>query len=318
MTGITSSVQVPLASPSPPAPLPEGEGREAETNDPPPDLDTLLRDIQSLESLVTDWDDEQHVNTVEALRCATDALHKEALTRLIRALRAEPAAMQVLQGAISDDVIYAVFRHLELIKPSLPERLEDALNSVRPYLQSHGGDVELVEITSPKAVTIRLIGACDGCPASGLTLREGVEKAIKEHCPEITDIQKTKGGFSNTSPNGSQTVNFVSPFARSDDVGWIYAARLDEIPEGGLKTASIDEQSVLLSRFEDKVVCYQNACAHMGMPLDGGELRDGILTCPFHAFEYSLESGECLTAPEVQLQTHAVRVKGDRVEVKLL
>jgi nitrite reductase/ring-hydroxylating ferredoxin subunit len=53
------------------------------------------------------------------------------------------------------------------------------------------------------------------------------------------------------------------------------------------------------------------------MPLDMGEIADGVITCSYHGFQYLLETGECLTAPEVQLKTHAVRVLGDRVQVRL-
>jgi nitrite reductase/ring-hydroxylating ferredoxin subunit len=81
--------------------------------------------------------------------------------------------------------------------------------------------------------------------------------------------------------------------------------------------ANVGDNEVLLSRFDNKVTCYENSCAHMGMPLDMGEVNNGILVCPHHAFEYSLETGECLTAPEVQLHTHAVRVIDDKVEIKL-
>jgi nitrite reductase/ring-hydroxylating ferredoxin subunit/Fe-S cluster biogenesis protein NfuA len=288
-----------------------------------PGLDRLLQDINALEMLVANWEAQQ-ANTVTALRRAVDALHREAFARLIRSLRTEPAAMVVLKESLGDEVVYAVFRHLGLVKPALQERLHDALESVRPYLQSHGGGVELVEISLPDRVTIRLLGGCDGCPASSLTLSAGVEKAIREHCPEIIHIDKAKGGLrakpanGNGTGNGVATLHFVSPFARNDDAGWLYAARLDEIPEAGLKLAVVDGQAVLLSRFGDRLVCYQNACAHLGMPLDEGEVHDGILQCPYHHFEYDLESGECLTAPSVQLQTHAVRVRGISVEVKLL
>jgi nitrite reductase/ring-hydroxylating ferredoxin subunit len=60
-----------------------------------------------------------------------------------------------------------------------------------------------------------------------------------------------------------------------------------------------------------------NACAHMGMPLDGGELIEGTLRCPYHGFTYLLETGECLTVPEVQLNMHAVKVSNDVVAVRL-
>lgn len=58
-------------------------------------------------------------------------------------------------------------------------------------------------------------------------------------------------------------------------------------------------------------------CADLGLPLDGGTVESGIISCPHHHFQYDLSSGECLTAPEVQLKSHAVRVIGRRVDVRL-
>ncbi|HFD13240.1 MAG TPA: hypothetical protein ENJ32_12345 [Crenotrichaceae bacterium] len=288
----------------------------------PVELDSLLRDIAHLEEIVSEWD-EQKRGTVEALKRAIDDLNREALSRLIRALKASPATQDALRDAVSDQVVYAVMRYHQLIKPSLDERIENALESVRPFLKSHGGDVELVQVVAPDQVTIRLVGACDGCPASALTLTEGVEKAIREYCPEITRIIKAKGGASvragassGTDSTESTVVHFISPFARDTDCGWIDATGLDEIPEAGIMPLDLAGQSILLSRRGDRVTCFQNACAHLGMPLDMGIVRDGILVCPHHGFEYALDSGECLTAPEVQLQVHAVRVVGKRVEVR--
>jgi nitrite reductase/ring-hydroxylating ferredoxin subunit/Fe-S cluster biogenesis protein NfuA len=280
-----------------------------------PDLDTLLKDIQSLDGLVEQWDEHQR-NTVQAITQAHDDLNKEAFSRLIRALKADPAALIALKEAVSDEVVYAVLRYHGIVKASLHERVDLALESVRPYLKSHDGNVELVEINLPDTVIIRLLGACDGCPASSLTLSECVEKAIKEYCPEITTIKKAKGGVT-AKPVDGVTVNFVSPFARNEDKDWLVVCSLDDVPEADIKVATVNGNEVLLSRFGDKVTCYQNACAHMGMPLDMGIVNNAILMCPHHSFEYSLESGECLTAPEVQLHTHAVRVINQRVEIKL-
>lgn len=298
--------------------LPSNESNERNSAN---DLDSLLKDINALETIVIDWDEHQS-NTLEALRRADDALHKEAISRIIKAVKQVPEAMCALKEVVSDEVVYAVLRHLEIIKPSLHERVEQALDSVRPYLATHGGNVELVDVAPPESVTIRLLGACDGCPASGLTLREGVEKAIKEYCPDITTIKKARGGMaaklvSAADDDNGLPIHFISPFANNTDEGWEYVALFDDIPENNIKVTTVAGNEVLLSRFDDKVTCYQNACAHLGMPLDMGEVRNGILICPHHAFEYSLESGECLTAPEVQLQTHAVRVVGDKVEIKL-
>ena len=290
---------------------------ESVTGDNLPTLDALLKDVQSLEGLVVDWDEQQQ-NTYLALREAHDALSKEAISRLIRALKSDPGAMALLKEAMSDEVIYSVLRHHGIVKPSIQERLEQALDSVRPYLASHGGNVEIVNVILPDTVEIRLLGACDGCPASSLTLSEGVEKAIKEYCPEITTIKKAKGGVTAKPANGEIVVNFVSPFARTEDKGWLFACNLSELTENQLKVASVQDNDLILYQTDTKVVCYQNACAHMGMPLDMGTLDQGTLTCPHHGFEFLLESGECLTAPEVQLHTHAVRIVNDTVEVKLL
>ena len=153
---------------------------ESVTGDNLPTLDALLKDVQSLEGLVVDWDEQQQ-NTYLALREAHDALSKEAISRLIRALKSDPGAMALLKEAMSDEVIYSVLRHHGIVKPSIQERLEQALDSVRPYLASHGGNVEIVNVILPDTVEIRLLGACDGCPASSLTPSEGVEKAIKEY-----------------------------------------------------------------------------------------------------------------------------------------
>ncbi|MBS2007560.1 MAG: NifU family protein [Cyanobacteria bacterium SZAS TMP-1] len=274
-------------------------------------LEKLLKDIESLESIVSNWDEQQRM-TVTALRKAIDDLNKEALARVIRGLKKNPEALSSLKELTADEVVYSVLRHHELIKPSLQERIEQALDSVRPMLQGHGGNVELVAVEPPSKAVVRLIGACSGCPASELTLSEGVEKAIKEYCPEITVIEKAKGICATAA---DMPINFISPFARGQEKQWIFVANFDELPDNELVVREISGESVILARLDSNVVCYQNACAHLGMALDMGEVKDGVLKCPYHAFEYVLKSGECITVPEVQLHTHAVRVVDNRVEV---
>ncbi len=112
-------------------------------------------------------------------------------------------------------------------------------------------------------------------------------------------------------------LHFVSPFARDDDAGFVDACALDELPAGQAVARTVEDREVLFWRDRDSVACVDNACAHLGMPLDGGEVVDGVITCPFHGFEYRLDTGECLTVPEVQLVLHAVRVRDGRVAVKL-
>lgn len=63
-----------------------------------------------------------------------------------------------------------------------------AINEVRPYLKADGGDVELVDLTSDNTVKVKLMGACDGCPFSVMTLKAGIEQAIRKKFPEMKEL----------------------------------------------------------------------------------------------------------------------------------
>lgn len=67
------------------------------------------------------------------------------------------------------------------------EKVESALNQIRPALQADGGDVQLVDV-SQGVVTLRLTGACGGCPMAAMTLRRGIEQVLKERVPEVREV----------------------------------------------------------------------------------------------------------------------------------
>lgn len=70
----------------------------------------------------------------------------------------------------------------------MKERVEAALQRIRPELQRDGGDIELVDVEGP-VVKVRLMGACQGCPMSMMTLKEGVERILREDIPEIERVE---------------------------------------------------------------------------------------------------------------------------------
>lgn len=70
----------------------------------------------------------------------------------------------------------------------LTEKVNNALDKIRPYLQSDGGDISLVEITSDNVVKVKLLGTCHGCPYSMMTLKAGVEQAVIQEVPEIREV----------------------------------------------------------------------------------------------------------------------------------
>lgn len=293
----------------------------------PPDLDAAhaasaaelgrrADELARLEALAHGWEPAQ-LGVLSALKTGIEELNAEAFKRLIRSLKGDDAAAAALRQAVRDPLVYQVLLFHGIVKEPLEHRVARALDEVRPMLKTHGGDVELVAVKFPDTVEVRLIGSCQSCPSSGETLSEGVEKSIKAHCPEIVHVWRVSRGAPELRADGAQPVHFVSPFARQQDAGWVDLCALADLQDGAMVSRAVEGRDVLLYRQGDGVSCVDNACAHMGMPLDGGQLDGGRLTCPYHGFVYLLETGECLTVPEVQLAVHAVKVVGERVAVRL-
>jgi Fe-S cluster biogenesis protein NfuA/nitrite reductase/ring-hydroxylating ferredoxin subunit len=276
-------------------------------------LEELVQEINRFEAIISEWDESQRCVAV-GLKRAIEALHKAALTNLIKSLKQE--SMLALRHAVTDEVVYAVMLYHELVKPPKPplsQRIQTALEEVRPGLKSHNGDVELVAIKPPDTVEVRLIGTCSSCPASTLTLSQGVEQAIKNYCPEITRVIAVNNNPTVNNANSS----LVSPFPAKITATWIKLATIDEVPEFSVLAVQLAGNSLILHRQGITVTCYRNACTHLGSALDQGQVENGILTCPSHGFQYKLETGECLTAPDVSLQSYQVKIKDDKVFVKL-
>ncbi|MBF0097276.1 MAG: NifU family protein [Magnetococcales bacterium] len=69
------------------------------------------------------------------------------------------------------------------------ERVQKVLDEIRPFLQRDGGDVELVDVTSDNVVQVRLRGACGSCPGATMTLKNGIERTMKQQIPEIRSVE---------------------------------------------------------------------------------------------------------------------------------
>jgi Fe-S cluster biogenesis protein NfuA len=71
----------------------------------------------------------------------------------------------------------------------IKEKVQTALNKVRPSLQADGGDVQLIDVDDKGVVKVKLTGACGGCPMSQMTLKMGIEKILKQQVPEVTRVE---------------------------------------------------------------------------------------------------------------------------------
>ncbi len=69
------------------------------------------------------------------------------------------------------------------------KEVQKIIDKIRPGLQADGGDVELVEVTEDGIVKVQLLGACNGCPMSTMTIKNGIEKTLKKHLPEVKEVR---------------------------------------------------------------------------------------------------------------------------------
>lgn len=154
-------------------------------------LDFLARaraiDVASLAvERVTD-DEARHA--ARELERSIEGFHASVLRTIVTRLRADQRGRELLYELVDDPEVYTALTKAGIVKPSLAMRAVQVLDGIRPYLTSHNGDVELVEIADGVAY-VRLLGACQGCGSSTETLRDTVAEALLDHLPELTEVRE--------------------------------------------------------------------------------------------------------------------------------
>jgi Fe-S cluster biogenesis protein NfuA len=77
-------------------------------------------------------------------------------------------------------------------EPDIRQKVQSVIDLIRPAVQADGGDIELVDVNGQGVVQIRFHGACHGCPSSHMTLQQGIERNLREHVPEVTQVIPVK------------------------------------------------------------------------------------------------------------------------------
>lgn len=243
-----------------------------------------------------------------SLKSAIEEFHKVGLTQIVRTLKSDPRGKELLYELVDQPEIYALFSMHGLVRADLRTQVSRVIEMVRPYLQSHGGDVSLVDIRE-QVVMVRLSGNCTGCSMSQVTLKNTVEETLKQHIPEIERVQVV---------DHAPTEVVQIQLNNSAEAGWMSGPLVDEIPTDRPYSFACGDVSVLIVRSVNGLRAYRNSCAHQGLPLDGGMLNthDGTITCPWHGFSFDTESGECFTAPQCQLEAFPLRINNNRIWVR--
>lgn len=278
------------------------------------ELEDLARQVDRALATVRTLPHDARTPALE-LKDAIEAFHKLGLTKIVQRLKDDPRGKELLFELVDDPAVYALFAAHGLVREDLGVRAARVLDMVRPYMQSHGGDVELVRVTQD-TVFVRLSGSCNGCSMSAVTLRNTVEEAIREHLPQVRSVEVVPN-----DPGPSSAFVPVETLGATPhlDHGWALGPSASSVAEAVPFRWDIDGTSVVIIRFRNALHAFRNECAHLGMPLDGGTIdpETGVLACPWHGFRYNCSSGECLTVPEAQLEGLPLRVESGRIAVRI-
>jgi len=206
---------------------------------------------------------------------------------------------------LADDELVAHLLLLHGLHPvPVQERVLAALDRVRPYLGSHGGDVELISV-SDGAAHVRLQGSCEGCPASAMTLKLAIEDAVLKAAPDLERVEAEEKAAGADSP--LLQIEVVAPSA--PEAVWTAAGALPQLSDGGSVLKQIAGEPVLFLRLPDGTpYAYRPACPSCAESVAEGSLQSaGLvgaqLTCPHCGNRYDVvRAGRCLDRPELHLE----------------
>ena len=214
-----------------------------------------------------------------------DAVHRPGLELIAADERDHPVAQALL--AMYD--LAPLDDHTEV---------EEALDEIRPYIESHGGGLKLLDVEEG-VVHVEMSGACNGCAGSAITLRRGVEEILREryegfkevvaHEPEGTEAQNGNGA---AGPQLLQ-IEGLSKVEGLRKPVFEQVAQLADLSPGELTAVEVDGKSVLLANVDNEVYAFWNVCpVDDRSPLDGGRLAGTALVCPWHNCAYDARSGK--------------------------
>ncbi|HZZ29810.1 MAG TPA: NifU family protein [Pirellulales bacterium] len=172
-------------------------------------------DFARLESLIREIDEFGDPATNSRLQEIIQALldyHGAAVARLIETVR-QAKGPDVVQKLTDDDLVSSLLLLYDLHPVDLQTRVESALDKVRPYLRSHGGEVELLSIDNG-VVRLRMQGSCHGCPSSAVTMQTTIEQAIYAAAPDVVRLEVE--GLVDTASSAPQGFVSLSALAKSN------------------------------------------------------------------------------------------------------
>jgi Fe-S cluster biogenesis protein NfuA/nitrite reductase/ring-hydroxylating ferredoxin subunit len=242
---------------------------------------------------------------------ATLAFYGQGLGRILQVVsESGPDFQKVYQSLIDDKVVRGLLLIHDLHPADLQTRLREALDHVRPYLQSHGGNVELISLTGQTA-RLRLQGTCKSCASSAVTLELAIRQAIEEACPDLAGFEVEGVAEKQVAdPVVAQTPERTKP-------NWIALENTRELEDGAWKPVRVGGKRLVVCRLDGNLYAYRNNCPACNMPFDAGALEAGLLCCPLgHRYDVR-HAGRCAEMPTAHLDPYPLLFEDGTVKVAL-
>jgi Fe-S cluster biogenesis protein NfuA/nitrite reductase/ring-hydroxylating ferredoxin subunit len=189
----------------------------------------------------------------------------------------------------TDDLVASLLLVHGLHPHDLHRRVSDALDRVRPYLGSHGGDVDLLEIVpvaTTGEITVRLAftGSCKSCPSSAVTLELAVEDAVRAAAPEVSAIEAVAAEPA-SGPAVIPVESLLAPLrsnghSHSNGSTWYPVPELAELEPGDVAGFLVSGITLVVCRVGDLPLAYRDHCPVCDDSLAGARLRETLLGCP--------------------------------------
>jgi Fe-S cluster biogenesis protein NfuA/nitrite reductase/ring-hydroxylating ferredoxin subunit len=240
-------------------------------------IERLLEEVRSMASRPA-------VARVDELVRLIVHLYGKGLEKILEIVDQADAGGSVI-ARLSEDPLIASILVLHGLHPvSAEDRIQGALEKVRPYLGSHAGGVEFLGLDESGVVRLRLEGSCHGCPSSTVTVKMAIERAIEEAAPEVTRIEvqgvaEKKSAGPRPPPLEASLGNGVG-HGGAGPGKWAVVEEVRGLTPGTMTSLHIEGAQILVCSVAGNLYAYRNACASCGSALDKGGFEGELLTCP--------------------------------------
>ena len=273
----------------------------------------------------------------ELVRVVTD-LYGAGLERILEIAHDSGRLDDGLLTQLADDDLVASLLLVHGLHPyDVRTRVERALDSVRPYLGSHGGDVELLDVTDDGVVRLRMLGSCDGCPSSSVTLELAVEDAVGAAAPEVVSIdvqsataEAADGVHGALIPVDSLRTRLGGASSAGEGGGaeWHRLEEASRLGDGRSAVLTTGGVALYVCRVGSDLFAFRDTCARCSSTLQSavperrldGAPEDHLLACTSCGTRYDVRrAGACLdeNTPEWRLDPVPLLVDGADVRVAL-